>query len=91
MDSWKRGDDNDNLIFKDLEVLTSDDDDVDEILLVDINDCGIEMLWLNETVFIVLRSKLLCSVSNDVRKIKVPKDIEWENAVDCPAGKILVK
>lgn len=75
MDSWKRGDDNDNLIFKDLEVLTSDDDD-DEILLVDINDCGIEMLWLNETVFIVLRSKLLCSVSNDVRKIKVPKDIE---------------
>lgn len=76
MDSWKRGDDNDNLIFKDLEVLTSDDDDVDEILLVDINDCGIEMLWLNETVFIVLRSKLLCSVSNDVFKIKVPKDIE---------------
>lgn len=73
MDSWKRGDDNDNLIFKDLEVLTSDDD---EILLVDINDCGIEMLWLNETVFIVLRSKLLCSVSNDVLKIKVPKDIE---------------
>lgn len=76
MDSWKRGDDNDNLIFKDLGVLTSDDDDVDEILLVDINDCGIEMLWLNETVFIVLRSKLLCSVSNDVSKIKVPKDIE---------------
>lgn len=76
MDSWKTGDDNDNLIFEDLEVLTSDDDDVDEILLVDINDCGIEMLWLNETVFIVLRSKLLCSVSNDVRKIKVPKDIE---------------
>lgn len=76
MDSWKRGDDNDNLIFKDLGVLTSDDDDVDEILLVDINDCGIEMLWLNETVFIVLRSKLLCSVSNDVFKIKVPKDIE---------------
>ena len=76
MDSWKRGDDNDNLILKDLEVLTSDDDDVDEILLVDINDCGIEMLWLNETVFIVLRSKLLCSVSNDVFKIKVPKDIE---------------
>ena len=78
MDSWKRGDDNDNLIFKDLEVLTSDDDDDDddEILLVDINDCGIEMLWLNETVFIVLRSKLLCSVSNDVLKIKVPKDIE---------------
>ena len=75
MDSWKRGDDNDNLIFKDLEVLTSDDDD-DEILLVDINDCGIEMLWLNERVFIVLRSKLLCSVSNDVLKIKVPKDIE---------------
>ena len=53
MDSWKTGDDNDNLIFEDLEVLTSDDD-VDEILLVDINDCGIEMLWLNETVFIVL-------------------------------------
>lgn len=76
MDSWKRGDDNDNLIFKDLEVLTSDDDDVDEILLVDINDCSIEMLWLNETVFIVLRNKLLCSVSNDVLKIKVPKDIE---------------
>lgn len=76
MDSWKRGDDNDNLILKDLEVLTSDDDDVDEILLVDINDCGIEMLWLNETVFIVLRSKLLCSVSNDVFKIKVSKDIE---------------
>lgn len=76
MDSWKTGDDNDNLIFEDLEVLTSDDDDVDEILLVDINDCGIEMLWLNETVFIVLRSKLLCSVSNDVLKIKVPKDIE---------------
>lgn len=76
MDSWKRGDDNDNLIFKDLEVLTSDDDDVDEILLVDINDCSIEMLWLNETVFIVLRIKLLCSVSNDVLKIKVPKDIE---------------
>ena len=76
MDSWKTGDDNDNLVFKDLDVLTSDDDDVDEILLVDINDCGIEMLWLNETVFIVLRSKLLCSVSNDVRKIKVPKDIE---------------
>lgn len=76
MDSWKRGDDNDNLIFKDLEVLTSDDDDVDEILLVDINDCGIEILWLNETVFIVLRNKLLCSVSNDVLKIKVPKDIE---------------
>lgn len=75
MDSWKTGDDNDNLIFEDLEVLTSDDDDVDEILLVDINDCGIEM-WLNETVFIVLRSKLLCSVSNDVLKIKVPKDIE---------------
>ena len=76
MDSWKTGDDNDNLIFEDLEVLTSDDDDVDEILLVDINDCGIEMLRLNETVFIVLRSKLLCSVSNDVLKIKVPKDIE---------------
>ena len=76
MDSWKTGDDNDNLIFEDLEVLTSDDDDVDEILLVDINDCGIEMLWLNETVFIVLRSKLLCSVSNDVLKMKVPKDIE---------------
>lgn len=76
MDSWKTGDDNDNLIFEDLEVLTSDDDDVDEILLVDINDCGIEMLWLKETVFIVLRSKLLCSVSNDVLKIKVPKDIE---------------
>ena len=76
MDSWKTGDDNDNLIFEDLEVLTSDDDDVDEILLVDINDCGIEMLWLNETVFIVLRSKLLYSVSNDVLKIKVPKDIE---------------
>ena len=76
MDSWKTGDDNDNLISEDLEVLTSDDDDVDEILLVDINDCGIEMLWLNETVFIVLRSKLLCSVSNDVLKIKVPKDIE---------------
>ena len=76
MDSWKTGNDNDNLIFEDLEVLTSDDDDVDEILLVDINDCGIEMLWLNETVFIVLRSKLLCSVSNDVLKIKVPKDIE---------------
>lgn len=76
MDSWKTGDDNDNLIFEDLEVLTSDDDDVDEILLVDINDCGIEMLWLNETVFIVLRSKLLCSVSNDVLKIKVSKDIE---------------
>ena len=76
MDSWKTGDDNDNLVFKDLDVLTSDDDDVDEILLVDINDCGIEMLWLNETVFIVLRSKLLCSVSNDVLKIKVPKDIE---------------
>ena len=76
MDSWKTGGDNDNLIFEDLEVLTSDDDDVDEILLVDINDCGIEMLWLNETVFIVLRSKLLCSVSNDVLKIKVPKDIE---------------
>ena len=76
MDSWKTGDDNDNLVFKDLDVLTSDDDDVNEILLVDINDCGIEMLWLNETVFIVLRSKLLCSVSNDVRKIKVPKDIE---------------
>ena len=76
MDSWKTGDDNDNLIFEDLEVLTSDDDDVDEILLVDINDCGIEMLWLNETVFIVLRSKLLCSVSNDVLKIKVPKDIK---------------
>ena len=76
MDSWKTGDDNDNLIFEDLEVLTSDDDDVAEILLVDINDCGIEMLWLKETVFIVLRSKLLCSVSNDVLKIKVPKDIE---------------
>ena len=76
MDSWKTGDDNDNLIFEDLEVLTSDDDEVDEILLVDINDCGIEMLWLNETVSIVLRSKLLCSVSNDVLKIKVPKDIE---------------
>ena len=76
MDSWKTGDDNDNLIFEDLEVLTSDDDDVDESLLVDINDCGIEMLWLNETVFIVLRSKLLCSVSNDVLKIKLPKDIE---------------
>ena len=76
MDSWKTADDNDNLIFEDLEVLTSDDDEVDEILLVDINDCGIEMLWLNETVFIVLRSELLCSVSNDVLKIKVPKDIE---------------
>ena len=76
MDFWKRGDDNDNLIFKDLEVLTSDDDDFGEILLVDTNDCGIEMWWLNETVFIVLRSKLLCSVSNDVLKIKVPKDIE---------------
>ena len=76
MDFWKRGDDNDNLIFKDLEVLTSDDDDFGEILLVDTNDCGIEMWWLNETVFIVLRSKLLCSVSNDVLKINVPKDIE---------------